>query len=317
MKSLVVLPPTSAMAVRPSGRVWTANLIGVKMALVLGLCAGLLWLASAAPAFASTISLSDGNSEVAIDPYSQAGVSNWTVDNVDQLYQQWFWYRIGSSGPESSIDTLGTPTITQYSADYATVTYAGSNGVTIKVGYTLSGGGPGSGTSDLAENIKITNTSQSAQTVHFFEYSNFVLLGSDTPNGDYVQFQNNSSVNQWKAGSSESLSETVISPVPNHREAASYPTTLNELNGISGYQLSDLNSNSPSTVLGPGDMTWAYEWDTTMLPGGTFLISKDKQLSGVTPAPSVPEPSTWAWCWWPVYSRLLGSPIGERRGERQ
>ena len=51
--------------------------------------------------------LTDFNSTVVIDPTSQAGMYTWTVDGVDQMWQQWFWYRIGSAGPEQSIDTLG------------------------------------------------------------------------------------------------------------------------------------------------------------------------------------------------------------------
>lgn len=51
-------------------------------------------------------------------------------------------------------------------------------------------------------------------------------------------------------------------------------------------------SDSPaigSLALGPGNVTWAYQWDTTIQPGSTFIISKDKRLSGITP---IPEPGT-------------------------
>jgi MYXO-CTERM domain-containing protein len=269
--------------------------------LAMGLSPGLL----PGTAAGSLITLQDNNSTVTFDPASSAGVESWTVDGVNQLYQQWFWYRMGGSGQAASIDTLGTATKTQYSANYATVSYTGTNGLAISVGYTLSGGAPGSGASDLGENISIQNTSQSSQTIDFFQYSNFVLLGSDNPTGDDVQFQNSNAVDQWKNGSSESLSETVITPKPNDREAgqtasqmASHdlglPVTLNEFANPSFTHLSDPNTNTTSPVLGPGDMTWAYEWDKTLAPGGTLLISKDKQLSGVTPATPTPEPSSMA-----------------------
>ena len=56
-------------------------------------------------AVASPINLVDQNSSVTIDPTSQAGVDNWTVNGVNQLYQEWFWYGVGSSG-DLSIDQL-------------------------------------------------------------------------------------------------------------------------------------------------------------------------------------------------------------------
>lgn len=42
--------------------------------------------------------LTDLNSVVSIDPSSSWGMHTWTVDGVDQMYQQWFWYRIGAAG---------------------------------------------------------------------------------------------------------------------------------------------------------------------------------------------------------------------------
>jgi hypothetical protein len=48
-------------------------------------------------------------------------------------------------------------------------------------------------------------------------------------------------------------------------------------------------SDTPiGTVVGPGDMTWAYQWDVVINPGDTFQISKDKNLSAIP----VPEPAS-------------------------
>ncbi|MDB6109574.1 MAG: hypothetical protein JWR69_1324, partial [Pedosphaera sp.] len=41
--------------------------------------------------------------------------------------------------------------------------------------------------------------------------------------------------------------------------------------------------------IGPGNVTWALQWDLTIAAGGTALISKDKYLEII-----VPEPSTFA-----------------------
>src|SRR5215471_5719398 len=55
--------------------------------------------------------LTDNNSVAQIDPNGQAGMFSWTVDGVQNLFQQWFWYRVGTNGPENSIDTISAPAI--------------------------------------------------------------------------------------------------------------------------------------------------------------------------------------------------------------
>ena len=47
-------------------------------------------------AAASTIT--DGGSTAQIDLASDSGMYSWTVNGVNQMTRQWFWYRIGSSG---------------------------------------------------------------------------------------------------------------------------------------------------------------------------------------------------------------------------
>ena len=118
---------------------------------------------------------------------------------------------------------------------------------------------------------------------HFFQYADFDITG-DGP-GNQSVFTNPNTVRQSNGGSF--LTETVVTPVPNHREVAFFPTTLNSLNDAAPTTLSD---TPLGTLVGPGDVTWAYEWDFVLAAGDTFLISKDKNL-GVQP---VPEPGVAA-----------------------
>jgi hypothetical protein len=270
-----------------------------KFVFAAGLFAAVAWLANGMAARASTISLTDANSTVVLDPGTSSGVSSWTVDGVNQLYQQWFWYRVGNTDVQASIDTLGPATITQSNAAEATISYTGTNGLTIAVTYLLTGGASLSGAATLGESIAITNGGDSAQDVHFFQYSNFTL--DDQPSGDYVQFKNANRVDQWKGAGNEALSESVITPRPNYRETGQIlPTndpnynplydTLYRLNNTPGLTLREPDSNTLSAPLGPGDMTWSYEWDRSIAAGSSFLISKAKSLSGVVQP--IPEPSS-------------------------
>ena len=77
-----------------------------SLILAIGISAGLV--ATTATGGILPITLQDGNTTVTIDPNNPAdGVNSWTVNGVNQLLQQWFWYRIGNTGPAYSIDTLG------------------------------------------------------------------------------------------------------------------------------------------------------------------------------------------------------------------
>ena len=243
---------------------FTHLLTFLTLLMVLALCAG--------PANA-TLTLSSGNSTALIDPSSQAGMYNWTVNGVNQLYQQWFWYALGT-GSDQSIDTLTLLSDVVLNG-FADVKYQGA-GFTIEVAYNLTGGAAGQYSSDLSETINIINTSTGPLDFHFFQYSDFDLNG--TPAGQTVLLRNANTVDQFDG--SAHLSETVATPPPNEWEVGLYALTLNSLNS-GAYELNDVSG--PVT----GDATWAFEWDKTIGVGQGLLIGKDKNLSS-----TVPEPAT-------------------------
>jgi hypothetical protein len=227
------------------------------------------------------IQLIDQNSSVTIVTNSSAGQNHWVVDGSDVLHQQWFWYRVGNTGGQNSIDTLpalfalsDTDPFTDNHLDTLSALYTGA-GFTIQLRLSLQGGAIGSQTSDMAEQIKITNTSSQPLDFHFFQYVDFNLSAS----ADTAFMSNANTVDQF--GNGQSVSETVATPASSHHEIAVTPTILNLLGGASPLTLNDANS------AGPDDVSWAFEWDATLAPGGTLLISKDKHLI-------VPEPSAFA-----------------------
>jgi len=228
---------------------------------------------------AQIYTLTQNDSSALIDAGSQAGVYNWSVGGVNQLYQQWFWYRVGSSGPESSIDTISPVTETSSGANKATLTYANST-ISVKTAYTLLA--PGNGTATMSEQITVMNTSGQSQDYHFFQYSDFDLGAS--PAGQSVQFYNNGSSVYYEViqtGAMGSVVETANAPGASSSEvqAGYYPALLNALNDGAATTLNN------SLSAGPGDVDYAYEWDATLAPGTSLLISK---------LISVPEPSSLA-----------------------
>jgi hypothetical protein len=231
------------------------------------------------------VTLIDINSVVNIETQSQLGVFDWQVDGVDHLQKQWFWYRVGATGPEKSIDTLvqtgiavtDTNPFTDPGFDTLSVLYSDPGGAfDINVKLTLTGGAVGSKTSDLGEQITITNKVGGTLDFHFFQYADFDL--NLTAGDDTAQQINANTVRQ--SDPLGILSETVGTPAPSHVEIALFPTTLTKLNDTDPTQLSD--ASGPVT----GNATWAWQWDFALTGlNSNLLISKDKQIK-----PSVPQP---------------------------
>jgi len=247
--------------------------------LVCGMSLGFL-----AAAVGDTISLQDNNSTFTIDPTSPAGANSWTVNGVNQLAQEWFWFQVNGS-PQASIDTLGGLTISDTTAggNIASVAYSSaSQGLSANIFYVLTGGATIGQASNLSETISLSNISGSPETVSFYAYSNFNL---DNDSGDVVSFPNANTVLQTKDNSYQA--RTVMNPAPDEFEGDYFNTMLTKLNGPGPLML----SNTPaigSAGIGPGNMTSTCEWDMTIGPGDIAIINLDKQLT------VVPEPGTLA-----------------------
>jgi hypothetical protein len=210
----------------------------------------------------------------------------------NQLAQQWFWYSIdgNAAAPINALNGLNV-TDNAYGVDGlndVSVTY-GSSQLSVNIDYVLSGNGAGSGSADLQEYISILNPSTSGQSINlsFYQYSNFNLLGNNmnsvaiagTPSGGF------SGATQTTGGAGgNGIAEVIDTPYANGAEAALVGQTLTGLNSGSYYNLND------NLSAGPGNVTWAFQWNASLNPGDTLSITKDKGLS----IQIVPEPSTVA-----------------------
>jgi hypothetical protein len=258
--------------------------------------------AAAAPAYAITPSytLQDQNSSVIVNPSSQSGVSNWTVDNVNQLNQEWFWYGTGSNGPQASLDTVplsttSPPILLDTNGDgtnnYLSTTYLspGASGFKVVVTYNLTGGQTGSHASDLDESIAITNTGTSTLHYQFYEYTNFTLGGVASPQTATITGGNGSTIagNTATQSGDFMVSQTVVSPRPSYSQVGSAsvsPTLLSDLQTDTNLQAGGHLNNADETISNT-DAAWAFEWDITLAPGATYTIGVDKDLR------QVPEPT--------------------------
>ena len=240
------------------------------------LCAGVSFTQTAN---AILVPLSHGGSSVTVDVDSAAGMNSWFVDNAptqNHLNSQWFFYRIGN-GLAMPINTISAAAVNNPDLQTLEAAYTHAQ-FTLTVSYVLTGGGTLSGNADISEAISVLNTSGAPLDFHLFQYSDFNLLG--TPGGDSVVVGNSfDSVIQWDGATG--ISETVAQPPASRAEAALAFTTLNNLNTIPGYDLS--NNIGPIS----GDVTWSFQWDNLIESGQSLDVFKDKQMSIAL----VPEPT--------------------------
>lgn len=258
-------------------QLWTNRIVSC------GLLAGLLVVMTPG-ARADFFKLVDGNSFALIDPNPAEGIDEfgmyeWTIDEVEVLHQQWFWYRI-EDDPEVPIHWLDLTTAgatdTNFDGDDDTLFLLYTNPVLeISVRFTLDGGAIGSGVADIAEQITITNKGNFSLALAFFQYSDFDLFD---PENDTVELVNANTVRQTDG--SFMVGETVVTPAATHHELGEWPGILDKLEDGDADDLAD--NDGP---VGPGDQTWAFQWDIDLAPGQTFIISKDKLVV-------VPEPGS-------------------------
>lgn len=224
--------------------------------------------------------LTNQNSTVTIDasqaaPTVSAGMNSWLVEGANQLFQQAYWYRIGETGGEQLINRISAPTVNQASANTANIQYANTQ-LRVDITYVLIGGALGSGTSDVSEVTRITNLGPAPISFHLFEYDDFDL-GANFAD-DRAELVNSSTIRQF-----DSLTNAMVGtvPVPSHWQIA-----------VSGPIFTSLTDNNPTTLtdsgspFGPGDATFAFQWDVIINPNDTFLMSKNKLID------IVPEPIT-------------------------
>jgi hypothetical protein len=257
------------------------------MRIRIGLVAAAMLALAVVPALADTITLQDLGTTATIettpDSYGRVGMTNWSIDGSNYLYEQWFWIRIGDAVGQTSLEQLYQGYTQDPAKTTATMKFGTTSGVTVDVVYGLLGGGVGSGTADITEQIRIRNLTGQTQTISFFQYCDFDLggLASD----DTVWMRSENVVEQTNG--LFRISETSAIPTASRYELGKYPSTLSNLNSGATYNLAtviDEFAVFPSPAI-TGDVTWAFQWDITLANGASFIISKDKHLV-------VPEPLT-------------------------
>ena len=236
-----------------------------------------------APPARAAYTLTNMNTTAQYDPDTSAGLYNWTVDGVNQLATQWFYYRVGSAS-ESGINNVARTT-TQISASRIQSVFTSAGSFRITISYWLSGSPVGSGVSDISQTISIDSLKASGSLdFHLYMFSDFDLQGTAT--GDTASFPNSLYVRQMDTTAGTSMSEIVVSPGPTHKEINTAATLLTKMTDGVATTLAD--TPGVGVTFGAGNVAWAYEWDLSISPGGSVTISTDNLISFAAPVTTPP-----------------------------
>jgi hypothetical protein len=230
---------------------------------------------------ASAAILTEGNSQITIDPFSQAGLSEWSINGQNQANQQWFWYRLSGLGQSQySIEQGATLTQTPTGTDKLNLKYNYGGGFTIDISYDLVS--VGGNTASLIQNAGITNLGATTLTLDFYQYNNFNLGGD--PGGDNLYIENNYA---WQEDGGLFVTEGDVQPPSSFFEGnttGGITSTLYKLNNSTDL---NLNSSSGYNQIEDSDVTWAFQWHIELAPGqGTDIIKNQNLAITLIPEPS-------------------------------
>ena len=247
--------------------------------------AGLLAFPLAAgKAHAWTNVLTDNNSSVTIHNDTPDGMNNWLVDGTSQLYQQWFWFRIGS-GCDFSLNNIPLISTSQASVNHLVANYASSQ-LSVQATYTLLGGAAGSGQSAIQEQFTIKNITGSSMGLHFFQYVDYDLSGTWANDNVHLTGSPGDFTGAIQDKNGRVFGEDSLGTPADFGQAGLWPSIIN---GLQNNTLVSLNDNMVSSN---GDLTFAFQWDPTLAPGQSVTFDFEKMISNaITPAP---EPSSVA-----------------------
>lgn len=236
-------------------------------------------LALAGAAHAQVFTLTDANSTAVFADLTGFGggayQNGWEVDGISQLFTQDFIFNFRDGNGSQFLDNFAGAaslfnTNSDPGLDTLNVEYANVNGLAVETTFILRGGSANSGRADLAEIIRLVNNSGSTMSFSFFQRVDLDLNG-DTFDAS-ATIVNANAVQQ--VDGIFGASETVNTPAPTIGMVGS-PSAVSDAIFI-------FEQLDGTAFASNGDLGWAWQWDITLNPGDTFLISKDKSI---TPAP--------------------------------
>ena len=230
-----------------------------------------------------------------------------TVDELEDVIQQWYWIGIGNAA-EQSIDNLvgtvgpmvSTTSFNSSGGNRVRAMYGTGGDVAVRVQYELSGGSVGSFKNQMTRIATIMNNSNSTQSVRFYSYSNLALTNILAGPGSTIGFDPTTDETAVALNASGSRirqfdylpgsvvvsdSTTIANPKPTAIQIGDASTLLAALNDGSPTTLDGTNDFGDPQGIQTDEVAFAYQWNIDLAPGESFAIAEDLLIT--------PEPSTF------------------------
>jgi hypothetical protein len=217
-----------------------------------------------------------------------AGVSDWMVNGVNQLMQQWYYFSV-DGGTVHSLDNLGLISSSETTSGNNTTVYAdyGNSVIQVQVNSTLK---PGNGAqSILSTSFTLYDPDSVQHTYSFYQYSDFDLGGGSGNQSAKWTLTGFPRVTQSDT-TGDSLVGTMTAVSGGTGDAEFVQAGLYD-----GMQFGITNGAPIAPTLnntltaGPGNVNFAYQANGTLAAGASGLSFIE------TETVTVPEPSTAAW----------------------
>jgi MYXO-CTERM domain-containing protein len=256
---------------------------------------------TAMPCQAAVFTVTNGNSQISVQANNATpGLTSWVVDGTQHAIQNARWYRVGSSGSEQTLDSIGFVS-GSVTGNTATVNYLNA-ALSVQLKYVLTGGAAGSGSSLVQETIAVKNLGASQITFNIFDYADFdvnnttlntanaatgknpPITGPTRTTGQFFMLEGSSTL----ISSDHNPATQNNSPLTYVGAAVGDPSLiLSQLNDASTTDFPSLPS--PDTVMNQ-NVAWVWQGRVTLNPNASFTLgithSVTNGIISTTPEPA-------------------------------
>ncbi|MFN7021004.1 MAG: GC-type dockerin domain-anchored protein [Phycisphaerales bacterium] len=262
-----------------SGRRKSGGWFGALSAAVVGVCL----IAGEASAQTTT----DGNSVFTMPDTQTTGgtvrtgttggtASAFTAggNTTDQLFQQWWWYRV--SGVNVREFALSGRTSSVASGNTHTLTFTEPEGFNATLVYKITDGPDSPATANVSSTLTVTNTTGSSMTIDVFVYLDYDLQGSGGDVAVLVEPGRMQITDQASGFNGQFMAVDAL-----QHQVATFATVRGLLTDA---DIDDLNGTG--LPFASGDFTGAFQWRATIGAGQSRAFRSAFSLN----TPAVPEP---------------------------
>lgn len=250
------------------------------MLLVLGLSGGV---------YAEIFNASNGGWSITVDSQQQIrdgegmptdGLVNWKdPSGYDYVYQDTWFGRSGTAHDEGPLSGLSYISGSNTDTNKILLNFQDAySPLSVGLSYELNGSGL---SSSVLEGLTLTNSGTDPVTLSIFKYADYDLCyGYDAHNNDNAS-GNTSGITQYDAFSAVSVVPAVLStPGAFQISVVGYPGSI--ISSLNDDNATNLDNSGSS--YGPGDASFAFQWDITLNGGESYYIENVKTLT------TAPEP---------------------------